>query len=112
MGGFDGEANDTSLGNFNFAEITVGLIRIKRSPRSAFLLLSSFALSLHHPLLTLLTSRESDVHRQPPATLYDRVDDPYIEPRLCLILPQILRLLLPSPSRFSLSDLIPKIITT
>ena len=26
-----GEANDTSLGNFNFAEITVGLIRIKRS---------------------------------------------------------------------------------
>lgn len=25
------KANDTSLGNFNFAEITVGLIRIKRA---------------------------------------------------------------------------------
>ena len=31
VGGATGEANDTSLGNFNFAEITVGLIRIKRS---------------------------------------------------------------------------------
>lgn len=87
-GWVDGEANDTSLGNFNFAEITVGLIRIKRSPRSAFLLLLSLALLLlllHHPLLPPCPpDQSSDVHRQPPATLHDRVDDPCIEPRLCV----------------------------
>lgn len=44
VGGSNGEANDTSLGNFNFAEITVGLIRIKRSSRSAFSLSSSLFL--------------------------------------------------------------------
>ena len=52
VGGSNGEANDTSLGNFNFAEITVGLIRIKRSSRSAFSLSLSLSLSLS-PLLFL-----------------------------------------------------------
>lgn len=48
-GGGPRKANDTSLGNFNFAEITVGLIRIKRS------------------LVAGQPSR--DIQRQPPATL-------------------------------------------
>lgn len=75
-GWVDGAANDTSLGNFNFAEITVGLIRIKRSSRDAFSLsfLSRFC-SLHHPRSSFSRSRDQsgEIHRQPPATLYATV---------------------------------------
>lgn len=55
-GWVDGEANDTSLGNFNFAEITVEAnknkeISAKRSLSLCVSLSVSFILPLHHILL-------------------------------------------------------------
>lgn len=56
----DGEANDTSLGNFNFAEITVGANKNKeislrgeeRGFTPSLFLLRSSDLPLHHPLFS------------------------------------------------------------